>query len=76
MTDIRIHIDSQRGKGATTVAVAIARMLKSNGFDVECASHSRPHAEHFAAMVESDRQLDLSQKRSVLIIDTSIITAD
>lgn len=72
METIHIEITSDRGMGATTVAMLIGRLLKSKGFAVSyepSQGRGSVAAKCFESRLAEDDPLDLSLRRRILLVD-------
>lgn len=67
--DICIDIKGIRGRGCTTTAVAIGRMLAANGSVVSYQTGDRNRDACLLKLHESDSELEMDGPRSVLITD-------
>ncbi len=72
--DIRIEFTGMRGRGTTTMALLVGRLLRSLGMTVDFGGYRGSHTQHIRRMSELLNPLDISQHRSVLILDEAHAT--
>jgi hypothetical protein len=72
MEKIRVEVSAARGKGATTVAILIGRLLQQHGFTISYkppAGRGSMAARQIQESIDSTFPLDLSQPRRIQLVD-------
>lgn len=66
---VTITITGSRNEGKTAVAIAVARMLRERGQNIQYRGHSGEHTRNITELIDDECDPELSERRNVRIID-------